>query len=80
MMIMIIITIIITTIIMMVMMIMIIIIIKLTRLKELSYSSVRRGMAEAVNAADHLIGDFGVGLPCLLSNACHNCGSENCDD
>jgi len=41
------------------MMVIIIIIIKLTRLMESRYSSVRRGIAEAFNAADHLIGDFG---------------------
>jgi hypothetical protein len=33
--------------------------IKLTRMKEPCYSSVRKGIAEAFNAADHLTGDFG---------------------
>ena len=33
--------------------------INLTRLKEPCYSSVRRGVAEAFNAADHVNRDFG---------------------
>jgi hypothetical protein len=42
---------------MMMMMMIIIIIIIIMRMTEPLYSSLRRGMAEAFNAADHLTGD-----------------------